>query len=102
MRPRTRASAMSSCSSRACGRSQMFRRSFVNCRPPVLMVVAAEPAAERETLTVAPAPVTAILAPARRPEIKPIAPERYKVQFTVSRDTHEKLRRIQDLMRHIL
>lgn len=30
----------------------------------------------------------------------PLAPERYKVQFTVSRDTYDKLRRVQDLMRH--
>lgn len=34
--------------------------------------------------------------------IKPLSPERYKVQFTVSRNTHEKLRRAQDLMRHII
>ena len=40
-------------------------------------------------------------APASRPaEVTPLAPERYKVQFTVSRDTHEKLRRVQNLLRH--
>ena len=39
--------------------------------------------------------------PSPRPAtVTPLAPERYKVQFTVSRDTHEKLRRIQDLLRH--
>jgi hypothetical protein len=32
--------------------------------------------------------------------VKPLDAERYKVQFTVSRDTFEKLRRVQDLMRH--
>jgi hypothetical protein len=32
--------------------------------------------------------------------VTPLAPERYKVQFTVSRATHEKLRRVQDLLRH--
>jgi 5-methylcytosine-specific restriction endonuclease McrA len=32
--------------------------------------------------------------------VKPLAAERYKVQFTVSRETFEKLRRVQDLMRH--
>jgi hypothetical protein len=38
---------------------------------------------------------------ASRPaEVKPIAPERYKIQFTVSRETFEKLRRTQDLLRH--
>jgi 5-methylcytosine-specific restriction endonuclease McrA len=33
-------------------------------------------------------------------EVAPLAPERYKVQFTVGRETYEKLRRVQDLMRH--
>ena len=34
--------------------------------------------------------------------VAPLAPERYKVQFTVSAATHDKLRRAQDLMRHTL
>jgi hypothetical protein len=39
--------------------------------------------------------------PAARPAIiAPLAPERYKVQFTMSRETHDKLRRVQDLLRH--
>ena len=29
----------------------------------------------------------------------PLAPERYRIQFTVSRDTQERLRRVQDLLR---
>jgi hypothetical protein len=32
--------------------------------------------------------------------VKPLAPERFKVQFTVGRDTYEKLRQTQDLLRH--
>jgi hypothetical protein len=32
--------------------------------------------------------------------VAPLAPERYTVQFTVSRETHDKLRRVQDLLRH--
>ena len=41
------------------------------------------------------------LPPPRQPAtVTPLAPERYKVQFTVSRDTHDKLRRVQDLLRH--
>ena len=32
--------------------------------------------------------------------IAPLAPERYKVQFTINRETYDKLRRVQDLMRH--
>jgi hypothetical protein len=35
-----------------------------------------------------------------RPVIRPLSPERYKVQFTVSKETHDKLRRAQDLIRH--
>ena len=41
--------------------------------------------------------------PMRRPRpaaMTPLTPERYKVQFTVSRQTHDKLRRAQDLLRH--
>jgi hypothetical protein len=37
----------------------------------------------------------------KRPSIvAPLTPEQYKVQFTVSRDTYDKLRRAQDLLRH--
>jgi 5-methylcytosine-specific restriction endonuclease McrA len=57
--------------------------------------------------TLAPRPTQNIelperaLAPLRRPvEIKPLAPEQYKVQFTVSRETYDKLRQAQDLLRH--
>jgi HNH endonuclease len=39
-------------------------------------------------------------APPRPAVVAPLAPERYKVQFTVSRETYEKLRRAQDLLRH--
>jgi len=34
--------------------------------------------------------------------VLPIAPERYKVQFTVGPETHRKLRVLQDLMRHVV
>jgi hypothetical protein len=34
--------------------------------------------------------------------VAPLAPERYKVQFTVSRETYQKLRRAQDLLRHTI
>ena len=39
---------------------------------------------------------------ARRPTAEPLAPGRYKLQFTVSAETCEKLRRVQDLLRHRL
>ena len=39
--------------------------------------------------------------PVRRPAtVTPLAPQRYKVQFTMSQETHDKLRRVQDLLRH--
>jgi hypothetical protein len=38
--------------------------------------------------------------PMQPPAIKPLSPERYKIQFAMSRETHDKLRRVQDLMRH--
>jgi len=44
--------------------------------------------------TLAPPP------PLRPPIVSPLSPERYRVQFTVSKETHDKLRRVQDLMRH--
>jgi len=43
-----------------------------------------------------PGPAT----PAPRAEVKPLAPEQYKVQFTVSRGTYLNLREAQDLLRH--
>ena len=36
----------------------------------------------------------------RRVAVTPLAPERFKLQLTLSRTTHDKLRRIQDLLRH--
>jgi 5-methylcytosine-specific restriction endonuclease McrA len=38
--------------------------------------------------------------PRRPPIVAPLTPEQYKVQFTVSRETHDKLRRAQELLRH--
>jgi hypothetical protein len=49
---------------------------------------------------VCPAPMTE--PPARPAVVAPLAPERYKVQFTVTRETYDKLRRVQDLLRHTI
>lgn len=38
--------------------------------------------------------------PAPRPVVRPLAPEMFKVQFTLSRQSHDRLRRAQDLLRH--
>jgi hypothetical protein len=35
-----------------------------------------------------------------RQVVAPLAPDLYKLQFTVSRETHDKLRRVQELLRH--
>jgi hypothetical protein len=63
---------------------------------PVLVAESHLPARSAETTAVS---VHAPVAP-RRPQIKPLAPERYKVQCTISRETHDTLRRVQDLLRH--
>ncbi len=52
--------------------------------------------------TVAALPPSASYGRVRSAVIAPLAPERYKVQFTASRGTHDKLRRAQDLLRHTI
>lgn len=72
---------------------------------PALSVVSEkEHVPERSMPDVSSSPAVAapVSAPARPAVIKPLAPERYKIQFTVSGETHEKLRRAQDLMRHVI
>src|SRR5438128_2365054 len=44
-----------------------------------------------------PAPAAPAIVP--RPSVKPTAPERYRVQFTIGQPTREKLRRLQALLR---
>jgi hypothetical protein len=58
----------------------------------------AETIPRAESVSLAPLPN--LPQPARATVVSPLAPERYKVQFSVSKDTHDKLRRVQDLMRH--
>jgi hypothetical protein len=38
----------------------------------------------------------------RHTDPEPLGPERYKIQFTVGRETYEQLRRVQDLLRHVI
>jgi 5-methylcytosine-specific restriction endonuclease McrA len=49
-----------------------------------------------------PSPAVIASRPSPPQVIRPLAPTRYKVQFTVSAETFNKLRRVQDLMRHRL
>jgi 5-methylcytosine-specific restriction endonuclease McrA len=63
--------------------------------------MAASGSADRLTVSmpIAPAaPAPQRLAPAAA--VVPLAPERYKIQFTVGRATRDKFRRAQDLLRH--
>lgn len=81
-------------------------RKLPNCKPlmvpgselpiPILDTPSQEQAEHGSPCAVA-APIVS-----RPSEIKPLAPERYKVQCTVSRETHEKLRCVQDLLRHAI
>jgi hypothetical protein len=73
---------------------------------PTSMVMSPEPPAPAPAamgVPLEPAPATAPSAPAFVPTSRPIvratAPERYRVQFTIGQDTHEKLRRVQALLR---
>jgi hypothetical protein len=45
------------------------------------------------------APSPAVFVPAPRPIVQPTAPERFRVQFTIGEQTHERLRRLQALLR---
>lgn len=56
----------------------------------------------REAYELTQAPQSVAVPAVRPPEIKPLTPERFKVQFTVSRDTYDKLRQVQDLLRHTI
>ena len=48
-------------------------------------------------------PAALVAAPAEpRPRVAPLSPERYAVQVTVSKATHDKLRRAQELLSHAL
>lgn len=64
------------------------------CNGSVTTERPAEPPASRS------APATTATSPARSAVIAPLGSERYKVQFTMSGEMHDKLRRAQDLLRH--
>jgi hypothetical protein len=86
----------------------------VRPQPDVVSVVRKLPAPAARPVCQAPGVAASPMPAVQLPEISaprelsrpvviaPLAPERYKVQFTISHDTHERLRRVQDLMRHTL
>src|SRR6266851_731436 len=68
---------------------------------PPLMPVAPSPPTRVEAATLgSPEPAPRISSPpARRPIIETTSPERYRVQFTIGKESHDKLRRLQALLR---
>jgi hypothetical protein len=79
--------------------------------PPVASVVRKLPStplvAGRQEIPAsdgAPGPVVlhAPVPPARPTVVRPLTLETYKIQFTMSREMHDRLREAQDLMRHVV
>jgi hypothetical protein len=68
------------------------------CKPSASVVEAVTATESRpanlDSVAVRPAPPAAM--------IVPLAPERFKIQFTASREAHDKLRRAQSLLRHVI
>ena len=56
---------------------------------------------EGAALTSPSTPPTSVLQsppPSQRPVVEPLTPERYRLQFTVGKETRDKLKRVQDLL----
>jgi hypothetical protein len=68
---------------------------------PPLAAASATPVAPADvTSPRAPSPILAPPLPAtRRPIVEPTSPDRYRVQFTIGKESHEKLQRLQALLR---
>jgi hypothetical protein len=70
---------------------------------PRRVLLETNPAAPSSTIA---APTTPVITPAirraPRPTETPLAPERYRLQFTISRETHDTLRRVQALARSVV
>jgi hypothetical protein len=68
---------------------------------PVPKLPAVEDALTVATSDTHPPVIAAAAAPPPRPAIvRPLAPEVYKIQFSMSREMHDRLRQAQDLLRH--
>jgi hypothetical protein len=65
---------------------------------PVTTATSGEPLRSLDTLTPSPERAT-VLPPIRRPIIENTSPERYRVQFTMGMEGHDRLRRLQALLR---
>jgi hypothetical protein len=76
--------------------------------PPPLMSKAVE-GCEAPPLEIAPVrrpaisvAIDPVVPTSTRADVCPLAPERFKVQFTIGGETRRKLRAVQDLMRHVV
>jgi hypothetical protein len=67
--------------------------------PAPMQLAAVLPLEEPTGSAPLPAPATsASPTRERRPVVAPLTPERYRIEMTVSKETHEKLRQLQDLL----
>jgi hypothetical protein len=66
---------------------------------PTLMPVAPATAMRVDSATSPPVGSPPPPLPTRRPIIETTSPERYRVQFTIGKESHDKLRRVQALLR---
>jgi hypothetical protein len=64
----------------------------------VPLVPTAPDGAAVATTRTPPPPVLQSLPLSQRPVVEPLTPERYRLQFTVARETRDKLKRVQDLL----
>ena len=67
--------------------------------PVVKVATAREPPVSLSEQATIP---TRMMAAVARPFVQPLAPERYKLQLTIARETHDTLRQLQDLLRHAI
>ena len=70
--------------------------------PPTAKPRLPEQPVEPVAAAIPPVPASVSPLPQQVAVVRPLAPERYKVQFTIGRETHDKLRRAQDLLRHAI
>jgi hypothetical protein len=92
---------------RACGRSRREIETLIAelaPRPDVPSSVRKLPTATPAPTLASPQPAPPISSPpppitTRRPIIETTSPERYRVQFTIGKEGHDKLRRLQALLR---
>lgn len=69
-------------------------------RTASLVFHAAPNAAPADADSAAPEVPTLQIRPPARPVVVPLSPKRFKIQFTATEETHDLLRRAQDLLRH--